>query len=189
MVQFLPQPVIDDMYNDVNGLLYQQLITAAKAQTGSRLNMVTDVAGLLSGREDYQLIWLNQNQRITSITHYSGTTAAITPTHALFSLRSLTKGLLAVTVDGLTTAWAANTAYTGTLVTPYVVPVSGFYYIGRMVTAATVPTLRGITADVTLNTIPPVVSATSADTGLTTVLPATGGVLTPIALQVYATVN
>lgn len=189
MVQFLPQPVQDDIYNDVNGLLYQQLITAAKAQTGSRLNMVTDVAGLLSGREDYQLIWLNQNQRITSITHYSGTTAAITPTHALFSLRSLTKGLLAVTADGLTAAWAANTAYTGTLVTPYVVPVSGYYYIGRMVTAATVPTLRGFTGDATLNTIPPVTSATSADTGLTTVLPATGGVLTPVALQVFATVN
>lgn len=189
MVQFLPQPVIDDMYNDVNGLLYQQLITAAKAATGSRVHFTADVVGFLSGREDYQLIWLNQNQRITSITFYSGTTAAITPTHALFSLRSLTKGLLAVTVDGLTTAWAANTAYTLSLVTPYTVPVSGFYYIGRMVTAATVPTLRGITADATLNTIPPVVSATSADTGLTTVLPATGGVLTPIAVQVYATVN
>lgn len=189
MPQYLPQSVYDDIYNDVQGSLYPQLITAAKAHTGARTNFVTDVAGLLSGREDYQLIWLLQNQRITTITYYSGTTAAITPTHALFSIRSLTKGLLAVTADGLTTAWAANTAYTGTLVTPYVVPVSGFYYLGRMVTAATVPTLRGITGDVTLNTIPPVASATSADTGLTTVLPAAGGVLTPVALQVYATVN
>lgn len=189
MPQYLPQSVYDDIYGDIGGLLYEQLPTAAQAATGARYDMVADVTGWISGREDYQLIWLLQNQRITTITYYSGATAAITPTHTLFGIRSLAKTLLAVTADGLTTAWALNTAYVGTLATPYRVPTTGFYYLTRMIVAGTVPTLRGVTGEVNLNTIPPVASATSADTGLTTALPATGGVLTPVAIQVYATVN
>jgi hypothetical protein len=196
--QFLPQPVYDDIAARAawRADSANQLPTNILAASLSRVNAVTDEAALLSGREDYQLIWLNQGQRISTITHYSKTTAAITPTHVLFGIRSLAKVLLAVTVDGLTTAWGANTAYplaisTGAL-TPggaYKVSQSGFYYVTRMVVAGTVPSLTGVTGDATLNTIPPVASATSADTGLTTTLPATGGALTPVALQVLVTVS
>jgi hypothetical protein len=189
--QFLPQPVYDDIAarGAWRSDSASQIPTGIIAASLSRVSAVTDEAGLLSGREDYQLIWLNQNQRISTITHYSKTTAAITPTHALFGIRSLTKVLLAVTVDGLTTAWAANTAYPLALTAPYIVRASGYYYVTRMVVAGTVPSLTGVTGDATLNTIPPVTSATSADTGLTTTLPATGGALTPVALQVYVTVS
>lgn len=191
MPQYLPQSVYDDIAARAawRADIATQVPTGVIAETMSRLQGVTNEAALLSGREDYQLIWLNQGTRISTITHYSKTTAAITPTHVLFGIRSISKVLLAVTVDGLTTAWGSDTAYPLALTAAFRVPTSAYYYVTRMVTAATVPSLTGATGDATLNTIPPVASATSADTGLTTVLPATGGVLTPVALQVLVTVS
>lgn len=193
MAQYLPQLVLDSLDSlaqwrrDGAG----QIPTAKIAQTMSRVDAGTDNVGFLSGREDLQLIWLNQDQVINNITFYSGATAAITPTNQWYTLRDANRKLIAVTTDGLTAAWAVNTAQTRSFATPITVKQSGFYYIGRVIVAATVPTLRGRVVEVNLNTIPPIGSGTTTDTGLTTpaTAPATSSVITPTTLQHYATVG
>lgn len=82
---------------------------------------------------------------ITNLTFCSATTAAGTPTNWWFALYSSasTPALLAQTADQTSTAWAANTAKTVALATPYTVPTTGVYYAAIMVKATTPPTLVG----------------------------------------------
>lgn len=82
---------------------------------------------------------------ITNLTFCSATTAAGTPTNWWFALydTAATPALLRQTADQTSTAWAANTAKTVALATPYTVPTTGVYYAAVMVKATTPPTLVG----------------------------------------------
>ena len=85
---------------------------------------------------------------VTNLTFKSGGTAAGTPTNWWFALYDTnpTPVLLGQTADQTTTAWAADTAKTLALATPYTVPTTGIYYAGVMVKATTPPTLIGASA-------------------------------------------
>jgi len=82
---------------------------------------------------------------VTNLTFMSGATAASVPTNWWFALydTSATPALIAQSADQTTTAWAADTAKTLALSSPYTVAATGIYYAAVMVKATTVPTLIG----------------------------------------------
>jgi hypothetical protein len=92
-------------------------------------------------------VYLELGDVVTNLTFVSGTTAAGTPTNWWFALydTATTPALLRQTADQTSTAWAANTAKTVALSTPWTVTASGIYYASCMVKATTVPTLAGRT--------------------------------------------
>lgn len=151
------------------------LISGALAETFDR-NLCNEVntAVLSSGRLSCQAIWLEAGMTISSISFYSATTAANTPTNKLFGLFDSSRNLLISSVNDTTTSWAANSLKTLSLTSTFTTTYSGLYYLGIMVTAATVPTLKGNTAKVggQLQSAAPSMGGTS-NTGLTTGLPAT----------------
>lgn len=127
---------------------------------------------------------------VTSLTFVSATTAAGTPTNWWFALYSTaaTPALLAQTADQLTAAWAANTAKTVALATPYTVPTTGVYYAAIMVKATTPPTLAGATVHVSASgavvTGQKVLAVTSGSS-LTDTAPATLATPTTVATVPY----
>jgi hypothetical protein len=143
------------------------------AQTYPRhMVLGSDGAALTSGTMEMVLIYLPGKTRITSITFQSGATALATGTNQWFALYDINRNLLRQTVDDTSTAWAANAMKTLALTSTYVTPNAGLYYLGIMVAATTVPTLRmlaGFTASGALNLAPVVCGASS--TGLTTTAP------------------
>jgi hypothetical protein len=128
----------------------------------------------------------------------SGTQAAVTPTHWWFGLYDLNRVQLATTADQTTGAWAANTEKSLAVATiasgassTFTTTYSGFYYIGFMMTATTVPTLYGTNCGTTLIALAPITSGTS-DTGATTppAFPHTAGAITAnVTNQRYAYVT
>lgn len=145
---------------------------------------------LSTGRLSVQAIWLDAGMVINWISFFSATTAAGTPTNQLFGLYDLSLNLLATTSNDTTTAWAANTLKTLKLTSSYTVPTSGLYYLGIMVTATTVPTLKGPAALVAthLHGTVPILCATSS-TGLTTALPNPAAALTNSGVQIWGMVG
>lgn len=129
---------------------------------------------LSSGRLSLQAIWLPAGTTISSISFWSATTAAGTPTNQLFGLFDNSYNLLRSSINDTNTAWAANSRKTLSLTSTFTTTYSGIYYLGLMVTATTVPTIKGNTAKVggQLNAGSPSMGGTST-TGLTTALPAT----------------
>jgi hypothetical protein len=95
-------------------------------------------------------IYLEAGDVITNLTFCSATTAAGTPTNWWFALYSsdATPVLRAQTADQTSTAWAANTAKTVALATPYTILTTGIHYAAVMVKATTVPTLLGASLNV-----------------------------------------
>ena len=98
-----------------------------------------------------------------------------------------------MTIDATTAAWSANTVKTLALATPYTVTADGYFYIGIMIAAATVPTLNGPTLlSVSIGGIAPIVNGNDAtNTGLTTpaTAPATAAALTATGQGFYAYVS
>lgn len=146
-----------------------------------------------SGTLSLQAIYLTAGQLVSNITISSATTAAGTPTNYFFALYSglqSAPALLAQSANQTTTAWAANTVKTLAMTTPYRVPTSGVYYIGYMMTATTVATLKGGTARTggQLGAAAPVIYGTSS-TGLTTALPNPAAAITSGTASVYAAVS
>lgn len=90
-------------------------------------------------------LFLEKGDTVTNLTFVSATTAAGTPTNWWFALydTASTPALIGQTADQTTTAWAANTAKTVALATPYKVAATGIYYAAICVVATTVPTLAG----------------------------------------------
>jgi hypothetical protein len=129
---------------------------------------------LSSGRLSLQAIWLPAGTTISSISFFSATSAANAPTNQLFGLFDSSRNLLRSSVNDGATAWAANSLKTLSLTSTFTTTYSGIHYLGIMVTATTVPTLKGNTAKVggQLNAAAPSMGGTS-NTGLTTALPAT----------------
>jgi hypothetical protein len=82
--------------------------------------------------------------QISSITFWSGSTAAVTPTNQWFALvRQSDRAVLRATTDDTTAAWAANTAKTLSLSSAYTPGSDTLAYVGVMVAATTPPTFCG----------------------------------------------
>jgi hypothetical protein len=131
-----------------------------------------NLAALTSGTLHLTAVYLRAGQRVTSISYHSATTAAGTPTNGFFALYDNNRGLLAQTANFTTEAWAANSIKTKALTAAYTATYSGLHYVGIMVTATTVPTLKGNTAKTggQLASQAPILHGNST-TALTTTLP------------------
>jgi hypothetical protein len=142
-------------------------VLAASMPRGSRF---TNAAYLVSGQQSLAMLHLDAGTLVTNVAFYSGSTAAVTPTNQWFSLYDVSRNLLAVTADGTTGAWAANTRKSLALATPYQVTASGLYYVGIMVAAATVPNMLGIDQSngIAATQVPKLYGRDTTNTGLTT---------------------
>jgi hypothetical protein len=101
---------------------------------------------LSSGRLSLEAIYLPAGTVVNNISFWSATTAANTPTNQLFGLFDQNRNLLQSTSNNTTTAWASNSLKTLALTSSYTTTYSGLHYLGIMVTATTVPTIKGFTA-------------------------------------------
>lgn len=135
---------------------------------------------LVSGRMSIVGIVLTKSQPITSVGFYSATTAAGTPTNQWFCILNSAMQIVAVTINDTSTAWAANTAKILALTGTYVVPFTGVYHLGIMVSATTVPTIHA--QQVLANAKRP--RSYIADTGLT-IPQSIGWTATPTALATF----
>lgn len=133
-----------------------------------------DSSVLSSGRLSLQAIYIPKDTLVSSISFWSATTALATATNQLFGLYDSSFNLLRQSVNDGATAWAANSIKTLALSSTFTTTYSGIYYLGIMVAATTVPTLKGNTAKTggQLGAGAPSMGGTST-TGLTTTLPAT----------------
>lgn len=156
--------------------------TAVLAETlGRNTGCNTNLGSLSTGRQSFQLIWLDAGVVVTSIMFSSWTTAGAAMTNQWFSLYSLALAKLAVTADDGATAWGAFATKTLTIASPYTVPTSGFYYAGINVTGTTVPSLAGAGGPTGYNALTPISHGLDAtNTGLTNPAsaPATAAALT-----------
>jgi hypothetical protein len=122
--------------------------------TESRRFASGNISSLTTGVVTMRQIWLPAGYVVGHIDASSATTAASTPTHWWFVLADQNLNQLCATADKTTTAWGANTeqnlAIASTIHnasgTTYTCPYSGYYYVGTMVAASTVPTMLGPTA-------------------------------------------
>lgn len=143
------------------------LPTGALGGTSRLDGHMSDQALLSSGRLNLVGLYLTAGASISNITFMSGGTPAGTPTNQWFAIYSSALGKLAVTADDTTTAWAASATKTLAVASgPYVVPSSGFYYLGICVVAATPPSLAGPTTRASAMALTPKKAGTST-TGLT----------------------
>lgn len=125
--------------------------------------------GPTSGRIALVPIELDVNLTISAIAFTSGTTAGVSLTNQWFVLCNSSKLALAYTSNDTTTAWGTNTRKQLSLTSSYTTTYRGRHYLGVLITASTVPSLRGLaTTGTGIQTY-----AFSADTGLTT--PGTAG--------------
>lgn len=160
-------------------------------ETFDRRIGLANLAGVLtSGQMLCSALVLYAGDVIATVAAESGTTAAATVTNIWMCLYD-TAGALAVTsTEQGASGWVASTVKTFPL--PYTVPTSGVYYLGLLVAATTVPTIRGsnLTASATNTVIPngKQVSGFHATTGLTNPAsaPATLGSISNSSNLLYA---
>lgn len=153
----------------------KKVISGALYETFDRdLCDEVNTAALSSGRLSLQAIYLPAGVTISSISFWSATTAGGTLTNQLFGLYDSSLNLLRSSNNDTSTAWAANSKKTLSLTSSFTTTYSGLHYLGIMVAATTVPTLKGNTAKTggQLGAAAPSMGGTS-NTGLTTALPGT----------------
>lgn len=168
-------------------------ITGTIAETIPRMLCAeVNIGALVSGTLRLTAIWLREGMIVTNISLFSATTAAGTPTNGFFGLYNVNRALLARSFNFTTEAWAANTIKTKAMTAPYTVKKTGLYYIAVMITATTVPTLKAsasLTSNVLHSYQNSVLINATADTGLTTSLPATCIALNGSGNSFWAAVN
>lgn len=149
-----------------------------------------NTAALASGRLSLAAIYLPAGVALSNISFFSATTAANAPTNQIFGLFDISRNLLRATNNDTTTAWAANSLKTLALTSGFTTTYSGLHYIGIMVTATTVPTLKGNLAKVggQLSAAAPSMGGTS-NTGLTTALPATANAPATVLTSIWGSVG
>lgn len=160
-----------------------KLPSGVVAATMPRMTTMSGQAFLTSGQQSFVGIYLEAGQTVTNIAFYSSSQAAVTPTNQWFSLYDSSLNKLAVTADDTTTAWNANTRKSLALTNPYAVTTSGWYYVGCMVAAGTVPNLQALSNTTIINVRPTILSGRDGtNTGLTVPggAPATAAALTVI---------
>jgi hypothetical protein len=86
---------------------------------------------------------IDAGEPVASLTFLSGATAASAPTNYWAALYRPDGTLIGQSADKLTAAWAADTAVTFSLSTPFGGGDAGIYYAALMVKATTPPSLRG----------------------------------------------
>lgn len=147
-------------------------IAGTIAENMSRIYFTeANITPLTSGTLFLVAIYLIAGQRINYISFLSGATAAVSPTNQFFSIYDINRSLLAQTANDLTAAIQPNTLLTKQLTSTFIVTYTGIHYIGIVVSASTVPSLRGVSKSTnTLNVIPPVLHGNSSS-GLTNILP------------------
>lgn len=127
-------------------------------------------ASLSSGRLHLVAVWLPANTTVTSISWYTGTTAASgTVSHWMFGLFDSSRVPLRSTADQTSTAWGASTIKTVNLTSTFVTTYTGLHYLGMFI-VATVPTLMCATSTTVATGQAPITSGFSS-TGLTTAMP------------------
>lgn len=169
----------------------QKVLAGAQYETVDRdMCYEVNTAVLSSGRLSLQAIWLPAGITINSISFWSATTAGATLTNQLFGLYDNNLNRLATSASDGATAWAANSRKTLALTTPFTTTYTGLHYLGIMVAATTVPTLKGNTAKVggQLNAGAPSMGGTS-NTGLSTALPATANAPGTVTTSFWGCVN
>lgn len=175
----------------LNGYDVAMYVTGCKAETFPR-HLVPEIntALLSTGRLSLQAIGIRSGELLTSISFFSATTAAGTPTNQIFGLYDNTLALLRSSNNDTTTAWAANTRKTLSLTSTFTTTYTGLYYLGIMVTATTVPTIKGYTAitGAQLRGSAPSLGGTSS-TGLTTALPNPAAAITAATTSAWGCVN
>lgn len=178
--------------NNVTPLLNnKKVLTGALYETIDRdLCEEVNTAALSSGRLSLQAIWLPAGTTINSISFWSATTALATGTNQLFGLYDSNLNLLRSSTNDTSTAWAANSRKTLSLTSSFTTTYSGLHYLGIMVAATTVPTLKGNTAKTggQLNAGAPSMGGTST-TGLTTALPATAAAPGTVTTSIWGCVS
>ena len=178
--------------NNITPLLNnKKVLTGALYETFDRdLCDEVNTAALSSGRLSLQAIYLPAGTTISSISFWSATTAAGTPTNQLFGLFDSSYNLLRSSTNDTSTAWAANSRKTLSLTSTFTTTYSGIHYLGIMVAATTVPTLKGNTAKTggQLNAGAPTMGGTST-TGLTTALPATAAAPGTVTTSIWGCVS
>lgn len=175
------QPLLNNKYV-LSGALYETFDRC--------LCNEVNTAALSSGRLSLQAIYLPAGTTINSISFWSATTALATGTNQLFGLYDQNLNLLRSSVNDTSIAWAANSRKTLSLTSAFTTTYSGLYYLGIMVAATTVPTLKGNTAKTggQLNAGTPSMGGTST-TGLTTALPATAASLGTVTTSIWGCVS
>lgn len=103
---------------------------------------------------------------VNNISFMSGTTAGATLTNQWFCLLDQSRNVILKTADDTSTAWAANTVKTKALSSTYAVTSETALYVGILVAATTVPSLRGMTIDSNLAGLATILCGNST-TGLT----------------------
>jgi len=148
------------------------LPTGAIAQTFERRNGMGSQAST-SGRLLLAGIYLRAGTVITTITFASSSTAMSGGTHGWAALYNPSLGLMAQSADDTGITWGANVNKTFTLSAPQTLTVTGWHYVGVMVTVTTtMPTLASLVVIANTAQASPSVGGLS-DTGLTTTAPAT----------------
>jgi len=131
----------------------EHLVTVVQDQRAGQENFEVlqatgDLAVPTLGVELYVALNAAGGERIISVTFVSGTTAGASMTNqvvGLYKNDGTTLTRVAVSADATSTAWAANTAKTFTLVTPYTTEnASNPLYAGLVVAGTTAPTLTGV---------------------------------------------
>lgn len=152
--------------------------------SGTTVNMA---AALVSGT---LMLWgfpAVAGRKLETVTFVSGTTALDTGTVQQAVVCDSSRVGLAVSVDRTSSAWAADTAKTFTFTSGYTFVTSGFFYIGLLVVASTVPSLVGNSdAKQGAAAIAPIIAGSST-TGLSAALsiPFTGSALTTKGQKPY----
>lgn len=161
--------------------------TGALAETIDR-NLCTETNTVIftTGQIAMQAIWLRAGMTVSKISVCTASTLATTPTHNAIGLVSLAGVTLASSADATSQAMAANTLFTWSMTTPYLVPTTGLYYIAWGLVSGGQPTVKGQTAktDGTLAGTTPPMSGVSTVAYTTGALPAT---VTPMAAAAITT--
>ena len=144
---------------------------------------------LTSGKLYLASIYLPKDAVITSISFTASTTGAGTPLNQWFALYDSSLALLRQTLDDTTTAWGTGVTKTLNLTSTYTTTASGMFYLGIMVKATTVPTLRAedIHTNIDIVGLAPILYGTTNNTGLTDTAPnpATGLTVTTADAMPY----
>jgi len=186
-----PLPSRAQVAGDVSGVGRLTLApTGALAETHSRATVThANTAGLTSGQLRLVAIHLNAGTVVTNITFMSGTQAAVAPTAWWFALYSSGLVLRGQTADQTSTAWAANTAKTVALTTPYTITSTGLHYLGLCMVAGTpISMMCAASSGVGPLALSPILAATSSGS-LTTTAPDPAGALTAATGLNYAYVS
>lgn len=139
----------------------------------SRLGKALTALTVVTAQAVYVAVPVIRGQVITNLDFWSDSTAAGTPTHALAGVYTAALAQLATSVDGLTTAWAANTKRRFVMTVPYTVDDEDFVYAALAQVATTPATVVGLTQNAVLAAVDPAVSFTDTGHTISTALPAT----------------